>query len=44
MPGSDGALGSDIKENAALAKKMGYPIILKAAAGGEWSRHARGAQ
>ncbi len=34
VPGSDGALGSDIKENAALAKKMGYPIILKAAAGG----------
>lgn len=34
VPGSDGALGEDSKENKALAKKIGYPIIIKAAGGG----------
>ncbi|MGG7073913.1 acetyl-CoA carboxylase biotin carboxylase subunit [Campylobacter sp. 9BO] len=33
IPGSDGAI-SDIKVAKELAKKIGYPIILKAAAGG----------
>lgn len=34
VPGSDGALGDDSKENHELAKKIGYPIIIKAAGGG----------
>ncbi|MDH5766360.1 MAG: acetyl-CoA carboxylase biotin carboxylase subunit [Gammaproteobacteria bacterium] len=34
VPGSDGALGPDSKTNIALAKKIGYPIIIKAAGGG----------
>ena len=34
VPGSDGALGDDINENKKLAKKIGYPIIIKAAGGG----------
>ncbi|CAD7288701.1 acetyl-CoA carboxylase biotin carboxylase subunit [Campylobacter suis] len=33
IPGSDGAI-SDIKVAKELAKKIGYPVILKAAAGG----------
>jgi len=34
VPGSDGALGSDIGENLAIAREIGYPVIIKAAAGG----------
>lgn len=34
IPGSDGPLGKNDHENIALAKKVGYPIIIKAAAGG----------
>ncbi len=33
VPGSDGLL-KDVKEGLRLAKKMGYPVILKATAGG----------
>lgn len=34
IPGSDGPLSKNDHENLALAKKIGFPIILKAAAGG----------
>ena len=34
VPGSDGPLGDDPKVNAEIAKKIGYPIIIKAAGGG----------
>ena len=34
VPGSGRALGDDIAENAALARKIGYPVILKATGGG----------
>jgi acetyl-CoA carboxylase biotin carboxylase subunit len=34
VPGSDGPLGDDEKANAALAREIGYPVIIKAAAGG----------
>ncbi|MDP6675532.1 MAG: acetyl-CoA carboxylase biotin carboxylase subunit [Gammaproteobacteria bacterium] len=34
VPGSDGPLGEDIEENLRLARSIGYPIIIKAAAGG----------
>lgn len=34
IPGSDGPLGRDDHENVLLAKKVGYPIIIKASAGG----------
>lgn len=34
VPGSDGPLGDDPQKNHALAKKIGYPIIIKAAGGG----------
>lgn len=34
VPGSDGAIGSDLTTNKKLAKDIGYPIILKASAGG----------
>jgi len=34
VPGSDGALGSDIGGNLAIARDIGYPVIIKAAAGG----------
>lgn len=33
VPGSDGLI-TDVKEGIKLAKKMGYPVILKATAGG----------
>jgi len=33
VPGSDGALGND-EEAARIAKKIGYPVLVKAAAGG----------
>ncbi len=34
VPGSDGALSADMDENRAIAKRIGYPVIIKAAAGG----------
>jgi len=34
VPGSDGALNKNERDSFALAQKIGYPIILKAAAGG----------
>jgi len=34
IPGSDGPLSKNDRETALLAKKIGYPIILKASAGG----------
>jgi acetyl-CoA carboxylase biotin carboxylase subunit len=34
VPGSDGALGDEPQENARLARDIGYPIIIKASAGG----------
>ena len=34
VPGSDGPLGDDSDTNIALANKIGYPIIIKAAGGG----------
>ncbi len=34
VPGSGGPLGRDNTENLAIAKKIGYPVIIKAAGGG----------
>lgn len=34
VPGSDGPLGKNDKRNLQLAKKVGYPVIIKAAGGG----------
>jgi acetyl-CoA carboxylase biotin carboxylase subunit len=34
VPGTEGPLGEDIDENQRLAKDIGYPVIIKAAAGG----------
>jgi acetyl-CoA carboxylase, biotin carboxylase subunit len=34
VPGSDGALGDDAHETLALAERIGYPVIIKAAGGG----------
>ena len=34
VPGSGGALGQDADTNLALAREIGYPVIVKAAAGG----------
>ncbi len=34
VPGSDGMLGDNDKDNLATAKKIAYPIIIKATAGG----------
>ena len=34
VPGSDGVLGEDGDENIRIAKKIGYPIIIKASGGG----------
>jgi acetyl-CoA carboxylase biotin carboxylase subunit len=34
VPGSDGPLGSDAKECLEIARRVGYPVIIKAAAGG----------
>lgn len=34
VPGSDGPLGEDSDTNMRIAKKIGYPIIIKAAGGG----------
>lgn len=34
VPGSDGPLGDNPQENIAIARKIGYPVIIKAAGGG----------
>jgi acetyl-CoA carboxylase, biotin carboxylase subunit len=34
VPGSEGAVGDDPKELLRIAKKVGYPVIIKAAGGG----------
>ncbi|MCX7110814.1 MAG: acetyl-CoA carboxylase biotin carboxylase subunit [Proteobacteria bacterium] len=34
LPGSDGPLGDDYDENLRIAKRIGFPIIIKAAGGG----------
>ncbi|MCE9687653.1 acetyl-CoA carboxylase biotin carboxylase subunit [Shewanella sp. AS16] len=34
LPGSDAALGTDAEANLALARRLGYPVIIKAAGGG----------
>lgn len=34
VPGSDGPLGDDIDTNLAIAREIGYPVIIKAAGGG----------
>lgn len=34
VPGSDGPLGDNDKENLAMGKRIGYPVIIKAAGGG----------
>ncbi|WP_154222527.1 acetyl-CoA carboxylase biotin carboxylase subunit [Marinicella rhabdoformis] len=34
VPGSGGPLGDDPEENIKIAKRVGYPVIVKAAAGG----------
>ena len=34
VPGSDGPLGTDLEKNKLIAKRIGYPMIVKAAGGG----------
>jgi acetyl-CoA carboxylase biotin carboxylase subunit len=34
VPGSDGPLGADHDENLRIARKIGYPVIIKASGGG----------
>ena len=34
VPGSDGPLSNDLDKNKAIAKRIGYPMIVKAAGGG----------
>ncbi|NNE04686.1 MAG: acetyl-CoA carboxylase biotin carboxylase subunit [Xanthomonadales bacterium] len=34
VPGSDGPLSEDLQESITVARKIGYPVIIKAAAGG----------
>ena len=34
VPGSDGPLSDDIEKNKTIAKRIGYPMIVKAAGGG----------
>ena len=34
VPGSDGPLGEDLEESQNIARRIGYPVIIKAAAGG----------
>src|SRR3546814_9426252 len=35
VPGSDGAV-LDVEEAASIAREIGYPVLVKAAAGGGW--------
>lgn len=32
VPGSDGPLGDDMDKNRAIAKRIGYPVIIKSPA------------
>lgn len=34
VPGSDGPVGSDVEKNKEIAKRIGYPVIIKASGGG----------
>ncbi|WP_108652038.1 acetyl-CoA carboxylase biotin carboxylase subunit [Dongshaea marina] len=34
VPGSDGPIGDDAEKNKAIAKRIGYPVIIKASGGG----------
>ena len=34
VPGSDGCIGNDDNDNIAMAKKVGYPVMIKASGGG----------
>ncbi len=34
VPGSDGPLGNDTEKNKAIAKRIGFPVIIKASGGG----------
>ncbi|MDD9340907.1 acetyl-CoA carboxylase biotin carboxylase subunit [Providencia heimbachae] len=34
VPGSDGPLGNDTEKNKTIAKRIGYPVIIKASGGG----------
>lgn len=34
VPGSDGPLGENTEDNLAIARRIGYPVIIKAAGGG----------
>jgi acetyl-CoA carboxylase biotin carboxylase subunit len=34
VPGSDGPLGDDAQQNLEMARKIGYPVIIKASGGG----------
>lgn len=34
VPGSDGVLGDDAEKNVSIAKRIGYPVIIKASGGG----------
>ena len=34
VPGSDGPLGDDMDQNRGFAKRIGYPVIIKASGGG----------
>ena len=43
VPGSDGAV-DDEKMALKIAGEIGYPVIIKAAAGGGWPRDACGSQ
>ena len=38
IPGSDGSV-KGLKDALEIAKKIGYPVMLKAAAGGRWQRY-----
>ncbi|MGS2982327.1 ATP-binding protein, partial [Escherichia coli] len=40
VPGSDGPLGEDMDKNRAIAKRIGYPVIIKAS-GGDGGRGVR---
>ena len=40
VPGSNGPLTNDVARNKKIGIKVGYPVIIKAAAGGGRQRHA----
>ncbi|KAG1357710.1 hypothetical protein G6F61_014545 [Rhizopus arrhizus] len=39
VPGSGGPLGEDIVANTKIAREIGYPVIIKAAGGGDLDRN-----